>query len=102
MFHVAFDSPVFGRVFMCQSNLVGVNLTARSAGGEVALTLDRLPLAAGVYTANLWGAVEGMQGELLDFVRQAFCLRVEVGDFFQTGQVPTGGVFLVPQTWSHL
>jgi hypothetical protein len=87
---------------MCQSNLVGVNLTARSAGGEVALTLDRLPLAAGVYTANLWGAVEGMQGELLDFVRQAFCLRVEVGDFFQTGQVPTGGVFLVPQTWSHL
>jgi lipopolysaccharide transport system ATP-binding protein len=102
MFHVAFDSPVFGRVFMCQSNLVGLNLTARSAGGEVALTLDRLPLAAGVYTANLWGAVEGMQGELLDFVRQAFCLRVEVGDFFQTGQVPTGGVFLVPQTWSHL
>ena len=102
MFHVAFDSPVFGRMFMCQSNLVGLNLTARSAGGEVALTLDRLPLAAGVYTGNLWGAAGGINEELLDFVRQAFFLRVEAGNFFRTGQVPTGGVFLVPQTWSHI
>ena len=101
-FHVAFDSPVFGRVFMCQSNLVGKNMTARAAGGEIVVTVPRLPLSAGFFTANLFSSIEGMQGEVLDFVRQAFVLEVEQGDFFNTGQIPTGGLFLVDQVWEHL
>jgi homopolymeric O-antigen transport system ATP-binding protein len=98
-FHVAFDSPVFGRVFMCQSNLVGKSITARADGGEIVLTIPRLPLTAGFFTGNLFSAIDGAKGEVLDFVRQAFVLEVEQGDFFSTGQIPTGGVFLVDQLW---
>jgi lipopolysaccharide transport system ATP-binding protein len=101
LFAVAVDSPLLGRVFVCQTNLVGAHLVARASGGELVLTIPRVPLTAGVYTANLFSAQGSVQGEILDFVRQALCLEVEEGDYFGTGQVPTGGVSLVAHSWCH-
>jgi lipopolysaccharide transport system ATP-binding protein len=100
LFAAAFDSPVFGRVFMCQSNLVGANITASAKGGEAVLSIPRLPLTTGIYTGNVWCSANGVKGEVLDFVRQAFILKVEQGDFYRTGQVPTGGVFLLQHAWT--
>ena len=102
LFAVAFDSPLSGRAFMCQTNLTGTNFSAGIKGGEVLLTIPNFQLTSGFYTANLFCSVNGVQGELLDFVKQAFVLEVEQGDFFGTGQTPTGGLFLVPQIWRHL
>jgi hypothetical protein len=87
---------------MCQTNLVGTHVTGKAEGGEIVLKIDRLPLMPGVYTANLFSSLQAVHGEILDFVRQALLLEVEQGDFFGTGQVPTGGVSLVPHSWQHL
>jgi len=102
LFAVAVNAPLLGRVFMCQTNLVGAKITGRSGGGELVLSIARLPLMAGIYTGNLFCSLQGVHGEVLDLVREAFLIEVEEGDFFGTGEVPTGGVALVPHAWSHL
>ena len=99
VFAVAFDSPLVGRVFMCQSNLAPCQITPRSPDGVIVLEIPKLPLMKGVYTTNLYCSAQGISGELLDWIPQAFHLEVEQGDYFGSGVAPTGGVFLVDHFW---
>jgi lipopolysaccharide transport system ATP-binding protein len=99
VFAVPFDSLLSGRMFVCQTNLTGQSARCTAGNGEIVLRIPRLPLAAGTYTCNLWCSLKAVKGEVLDWVKQAFTLDVEPGDFFGNGELPTGGAILVDHEW---
>ncbi len=68
--------------------------------GYFACRLPRLGLRADTYRCNLFCSLDG---EIADWIENAFTLEVEDGDYFGTGRLigREAGHILVPQTWEN-
>ena len=71
----------------------GEVLKIDNARGSIKLTIPKLNLLAGNYSINLWSA---NNGDVLDYIINAFSLNIEEEDIYGTGKVPNSnkhGVF---------
>ena len=95
--------------FLLNGEQVLSNLNSADAGmstvrvherGYFACRLPRLGLRADTYRCNLFCSLDG---EIADWIENAFTLEVEDGDYFGTGRLigREAGQILVPQTWEN-
>ncbi len=96
---LAIYTPSGQCLVVLDSDMSGSALGPLPKLGYVSCSLQRLPLAPGEYSLNVYCAVNG---EIVDWVQNAATFMVEAGDFFGTGKLPSAGHggLLVPQTWS--
>lgn len=88
-----------GRRLICLfSKLTGDILSLSSQCGFFQCTIDKMPLAAGLYWLDVSVAAAGVN---LDKVNDAIGVEVVSGDFFGTGQkLKRAGIFYVDHSWS--
>lgn len=91
-------SGLFGQsLFVLLSRASGSELTI-PPNGSMVCEIPRLPLVPGAYVFDVWCKVGG---EMADWIQHAGSLRVEEGDFYGTGKLPTieTGEMLVEHSW---
>jgi lipopolysaccharide transport system ATP-binding protein len=77
---------VFGsRILQLQSDLAGQSFRELPPSGTITCKIPRLPLPAGRYTVNLFGATGGA---VADWLGRASELTVAEGDYYGSGQRP--------------
>ena len=81
------------------SETAGYEWDLAPAEGVVRCLLPRLPLKGGTYSVNM---LIRQRGEIADWVQDAFELRIEDGDFYNTGRLgsPVHGYVLFDQQWT--
>jgi lipopolysaccharide transport system ATP-binding protein len=86
-------------VLYLSNDLVGIEFSDVPERGKFVCHIDRLPLAAGSYSVNLYCTVNGT---LADWVIDAARISVEQGDYFGTGRLtpPSHSKVLIPHTWN--
>jgi lipopolysaccharide transport system ATP-binding protein len=85
-------------LFTCRSDVVGKTFHIESGEGELFCEIPECPLLAGRYSFNLQA---DRPGELLDRIREAGFIDVEMGDFYGTGKLPAfrGQGIMVKYNW---
>lgn len=84
---IRFTSQAGALMFACSSSARGQVPELNGATGRVYCHIPKFPLAAGVYTYNLYSSASGV---LSDAIQDAGQVVVEGGDFYGTGKLPTG------------
>lgn len=86
-------------LFLCSNELTGEIEREWPTNGDVICRITRLPLSRGVYSTNIYLAVNGV---VADWVTEAAVFEMEIGDFYGTGRNPPSSHsrFLVPHAWS--
>ena len=81
------------------SRVVGEDWNTLPAEGVIRCHIQKLPLAPGSYTFNVFASVNGM---VADLVMQAGKFNVEIGDFFKSGRsIDKGqGFILINHYWT--
>jgi lipopolysaccharide transport system ATP-binding protein len=83
-------------IFRASSRDTGHDAREFPMRGELRCIVPRFPLVPGRYRAT----IEARVGEsVVDYVRDAFVLTVESGDFFGTGRINTHSPVLLDHTW---
>lgn len=83
--------------FICNNKHSSEPIKRISEDGKITLRINRLPLTEGTYYYDL--SVRSKEG-FLDLVSNAGSFRVEAGDFFGTGKLPTSkSSILVENQW---
>jgi len=92
-----FEVPVFSHF----NTLSGENFAELAGSGRLVCRIPSLPLPPGMYQLGFAIRGEVVDVMLLDSVRHAADLRVEGGDFFGTGRMPSAkdGLVLVKASW---
>ena len=73
------------KCFSCSTQYVGARGELKRGRNHLIYTIERLPLAPGKYSINVYAAIGG---ERADWVQNAASLAVAQGDFFGTGRLP--------------
>jgi lipopolysaccharide transport system ATP-binding protein len=85
-------------IFRASSRDTGSDEGLFPAVGQLTCNVPRLPLVPGRYR----GTIELRMGDaVVDYVRDAFALIVEGGDFFGTGRINTHSPVLLDHSWDH-
>ena len=99
---VAFNIQSSGEQVLSNLNSAdaGMSTVRVHERGYFACRLPRLGLRADTYRCNLFCSLDG---EIADWIENAFTLEVEDGDYFGTGRLigREAGQILVPQTWEN-
>jgi lipopolysaccharide transport system ATP-binding protein len=96
--HITFYTTLGQFMFNCSSEGSGHPFEVSPPSGQVVCHIPALPLAPGRYVLNLFSTVGGV---IADWVQEAGCLNVAVGDYFGTGQLRTHEEgFLVKHKWT--
>ena len=96
---IAVNTLLGENVLYFSNDLVGVEFSDLPSYGKLVCHVDRLPLATGSYSVNLYCTVNGI---LADWVIDAARLSVEQGDYFGTGRLTPSshGKVLVSHSWN--
>ena len=86
------------RIFNANNEHAGFQFNSFQERGSVVCKITNLPLTQGSYPVTLFLSVNG---EVADWIQDAFILNVEDGDFFGTGKAMYKGQgnFLVKNEW---
>ncbi|MBE9475315.1 MAG: ABC transporter ATP-binding protein [Chloroflexi bacterium] len=90
---------IFGRpLFLCRSDLQGMEYYQIPQSGRVRCQIPKLPLPPGDYRINLHAEVNGV---VADWLIDAYKLTVIEGDYFGSGRLPprNRGGLLVDHSW---
>jgi lipopolysaccharide transport system ATP-binding protein len=82
---VAFRTAAGAFMFACRSDAVGKTFRIPPGEGTLDCRVPRWPLSAGRYSYTV---LAENRGELLDWVKEAGYITVEMGDFYGTGVLP--------------
>jgi lipopolysaccharide transport system ATP-binding protein len=95
------DNDFGQRVLLLDSTMCGQNLEKVPLGiGQVKISIPRLSLVPGRYHCTLFAAVNGI---MADWVKSASVLKVEMGDYYGTGQFASHGqgLFLTEHSFAY-
>lgn len=90
---------IFGRpLFLCRSDLQGMEYYQIPQNGSVSCQISKLPLPPGDYRINLHAEVNGV---VADWLIDAYKITVTEGDYFGSGRLPprNRGGLLVDHSW---
>lgn len=73
-------------VFTCSNHVTSGFFAVDGGPGVVTCRIPRLPLFQGDYSIDLFAMVDGRRA---DYIRDAVVLRVDSGDFYGSGRLPT-------------
>jgi lipopolysaccharide transport system ATP-binding protein len=101
---VRIDIAVYGAlaeaVFQCSNEVSGDRIDYVAQSGVFRLHIERMPLAPGHYTLNVYSEIDGV---VADWVQSAAFMEVLEGDYFGSGRIPSRshGAVIVGHSWSH-
>jgi lipopolysaccharide transport system ATP-binding protein len=101
---VRIDLAVYGAlaeaVFQCSNEVSGDRIDYVAQSGVFRLHIERMPLAPGHYTLNVYSEIDGV---VADWVQSAAFMEVLEGDYFGSGRIPSRshGAVIVGHSWSH-
>jgi len=82
-FSIGINSQIGQRICILNSDMLKSNLNIHTGQGFFELSIKRLPLTIGSYTANVYCEVDSI---LEDWIKDAFCFEVIGGDFYKIGK----------------
>lgn len=82
-FSIGINSQIGQRICILNSDMLKSNLNIHTSQGFFELSIKRLPLTIGSYTANVYCEVDSI---LEDWIKDAFCFEVIGGDFYKIGK----------------
>jgi lipopolysaccharide transport system ATP-binding protein len=82
------DDMSHTRILTMLSKFNGQYFSNLSKSGEFVCEIPELPLRTGSYLLNVYIEVNG---ELSDYIRNAYVLNVEYGKYYESGLEPVGG-----------
>lgn len=96
---IGFYSFLGQPLFLCRSDLTGIDFQKLPAHGVVHCRIPKLPLPPGEFQINLHSMIDGI---VVDWVENARSISVIEGDFYGTGRLPehSRGDLLIEHTWS--
>jgi len=97
---MAIDSPISGRICVLQTDYAGSDFSEVEPQGAFICEIPRLPLTAGIYPFTIVATIKGV---MADWIIGAGVIRVEVGDYYETGKYPDvqDGRVLMQHKWTH-
>ncbi|MFC2043819.1 ABC transporter ATP-binding protein [Chloroflexota bacterium] len=97
---MAIDSPISGRICVLQTDYSGNDFSEVEPQGTFICEIPRLPLTAGIYPFTIAATIKGV---MADWIIGAGVIRVEVGDYYETGKYPDvqDGRILMQHKWTH-
>ncbi len=96
---LSIDSSLGQRILSLSNEYAGSMATIRHKTGSITCKIPKLPLNIGTYTTTIFITVNG---EIADWVKQAFTFTVEDGNYFGHGKNPEAqdGVVLTEHVWN--
>jgi lipopolysaccharide transport system ATP-binding protein len=82
---MAFFGPAGNFYCSCRSEAIGTTFVIQPGVGSLYCRIRRWPFSAGTFTYNL---IAQVGDEILDWIRGAGTIGVELGDYYGTGKLP--------------
>jgi lipopolysaccharide transport system ATP-binding protein len=90
---VGIDNIMGQRIALLDTELLGTNVPVVLPGRQsVRITIPRMALVPGQYQLTFWSTVRGV---VADWIKNAYTINVEAGDYYNTGRLPDPGQGIV-------